>query len=933
MAMFSAIRPEERRATWSALITLFGFMASHAMLETARDALFLAKVSFSRLPWVYLAIAVFSLILAQLRARSQGSERRRSLELWLGLAAVVDLVFWVLVGRGATWVFYALYVWSGVIATLILVQFWLAMGDRFTATEAKRVFAVIGTGSVLGAILGSGLAALLSLTIGARQLIVVAAGLLAATALVSRLFGTTESDTSKRPRTGLIEDIYEWLIGHRAPKQRTGRTLGESLALLRSAPYAKRVAVVVLLSTVTLTLADFVFKRAIDTHVAPDQMGTVFATIYFGLNVGSLVVQVGLVGWLIRRLSLTTALAILPIILFGGALGFAIIGGLAAAIVIKGIDGTFKHTLHRTTTELLYVPMPERVRSTAKTMIDVLGQRGSQAAASIGILGLVALKVDSSVFGFILAGSAAVWCVAALELRRHYINLFRGSLQRGLIRTRIQFPEFDVSSLESLMASLNSANDAEVLAALEILAEQNKIHMVQVFILFHPSPEVVTTAAAYFADAGREDFLPLARRRYKDDASAEVRAGLVRAVSRVDPDQDELRVALSSSDPALAATALTILVGLRAIHGEEATTMLAAAASSEDVTTQLALARALAHHKSDELAGVAITLAAHPNEDVLRATATAMEKQPDVRYLPSLLRLLRSHWTREAARHALKALGDPAFAALESALEDQSVPVGIRLHVPQTLIRFDPDRAADVLIRHLRNEADGVIRYKAIRGLSQLRIENPRLKLDQATLRDGTERGMTLTYELMDTRLTLERGAAEEPARATPVQQLLVRLLKDKEKNSIDRLMRVLSLQYSASDIHRVRRGLSSTQRETRSSSRELLEGLLRRSIREPMMGLVDDASDHERLARAGALYRARKDSYEDVLRQLLTHESESIRSLVVYHVGELGLRSLQPEIETLEVSETSALREIVERALSRLAAGSVRAQELALES
>ncbi|MFT5431288.1 MAG: AAA family ATP:ADP antiporter, partial [Myxococcota bacterium] len=801
MAMFSAIRPEERRATWSALITLFGFMASHAMLETARDALFLARVSFSRLPWVYLAIALFSLILAQVRSQSKPSERRRGLELWLGLAAVVDLVFWVLVGQGATWVFYALYVWSGVIATIILVQFWLAMGDRFTATEAKRVFAVIGTGAVLGAILGSGLAALLSLLIGARQLILVAAVLLAATAVVSRIFGATDGDVSKPPQTGVIEDIYEWLIGHRAQKKSTGPTLGESLALLRSAPYAKRVAVIVLLSTVTLTLADFVFKRAIDTHVAPDQMGTVFATIYFGLNVGSLFVQVGLVSWLIRQLSLTTAVAILPIILFGGALGFAIVGGLAAAVVIKGMDGTLKHTLHRTTTELLYVPMPERVRSTAKTLIDVLGQRGSQAAASIGILGLVAMDVDSSVFGFILAGLAAVWCLAAFELRRHYINLFRGSLQRGLIRTRMQFPEFDVSSLESLMASLNSADDAAVLAALEILAEQNKIHMVQVFILFHPSPVVVTVAAEYFADAGREDFLPVARRRYKDDTNAEVRAGLIRAVSRVAPDQDELRDALTLSDPALAATALAILVGLRAIHGADATARLAAAAASGGASTQLALARTLAHYKSDELVSVAIILAAHPSDDVLRATASAMEKQPDIRYLPPLLELLGSHWTREAARNALSALGDPAFSALESALLNTCVPMAIRLHVPQTLIRFDPDRAADVLIRHLRNEVDGTIRYKTIRALSQVRVENPRLKFDQATLRDGTDRDITLTYELLDTRLTLERGAAEDPARATAVQQLLVRLLKDKETNSIDRLMRMLSLQYSANDI------------------------------------------------------------------------------------------------------------------------------------
>ena len=38
-------------------MTLFALIASHSILETARDALFLAKVPVTRLPWVFLAIA------------------------------------------------------------------------------------------------------------------------------------------------------------------------------------------------------------------------------------------------------------------------------------------------------------------------------------------------------------------------------------------------------------------------------------------------------------------------------------------------------------------------------------------------------------------------------------------------------------------------------------------------------------------------------------------------------------------------------------------------------------------------------------------------------------------------------------------------------------------------------------------------------------
>ena len=52
------IRPTERRGVLAAFLTMAAAMAAHQLLETARDALFLASLPASRLPWVYLAIAV-----------------------------------------------------------------------------------------------------------------------------------------------------------------------------------------------------------------------------------------------------------------------------------------------------------------------------------------------------------------------------------------------------------------------------------------------------------------------------------------------------------------------------------------------------------------------------------------------------------------------------------------------------------------------------------------------------------------------------------------------------------------------------------------------------------------------------------------------------------------------------------------------------------
>ena len=69
MPILAEIRPEERRAAFAGFFALFGVIAAHTILETARDALFLARLPAAELPWVYLAMALTAVLLAQLPAR------------------------------------------------------------------------------------------------------------------------------------------------------------------------------------------------------------------------------------------------------------------------------------------------------------------------------------------------------------------------------------------------------------------------------------------------------------------------------------------------------------------------------------------------------------------------------------------------------------------------------------------------------------------------------------------------------------------------------------------------------------------------------------------------------------------------------------------------------------------------------------------------
>ncbi len=200
-----------------ATATRFGILTAHSILETARDALFLSSLSASRLPRVYLVIAGLAVVVVRLNHLILGrSSGRATLALTLFGSAVCTALFWLWAGQGET-SFYGLYVWTGLIATIAVAQLWLLVGHAFDPGQAKRAFAVIGGGGLIGATFGSALAGVCLRVMGPRDLVLVASAVLALSAVVPALgrHGPAVPDErrSRRPRAepqpeGVLEHPY-----------------------------------------------------------------------------------------------------------------------------------------------------------------------------------------------------------------------------------------------------------------------------------------------------------------------------------------------------------------------------------------------------------------------------------------------------------------------------------------------------------------------------------------------------------------------------------------------------------------------------------------------------------------------------------------------------------------------------------------------------
>ena len=885
----------KRREVLTGFILLATLIAGHTLLETARDALFLAKIPASRLPWMYLGIAGSALITTQARMPALDRFcRHQLLAVGLAFGAAVTTVFWFIQSSG-TWVLYALYLWPALFSSLVLVSFWLTLDEDFTVTEAKKVYGFIGAGSAIGAAIGAAIARALVGRYPARDLLLISAAFFGVGAVLVAL----SSKGKSRPPVEASETL-SW----------------KSLGQIDAAPYLRRLLVIALLVSISATLADYLFKTWVARNVPSDQFVSVFATVSLAQSILGFAVQVVGVSWLLRTAGVTRALLVLPLAFLAGGVGLFVAGGLAVAVALKIADATLRYSVQRTGSELLFLPVDNPIRQRVKPLIDVVGQRLGQTLAAIAVLSLGAATSAPRILAAALAVVAVYWGWLVIGLQKGYLELFRQILRRGRLPVLTEVPHLDLGALETLLKALNSSDDGEVLTALELLVAYRRTHLIPALILFHPSREIVLRTLEYFAEAGRKDDAAILDRlqRHPD---AEVRAAALRARSTRPQDDKHLRGALTDESPIVRATALVGLTATGGLKAEETSKQLAELLADPDEPKELAVAAAIRRQPHPQFESLLLTLAKSNSTAVKVDAAQAMRQMPSTSFLPALMEMLSLRPARAAVREALLAIGDPALAYLEKAMEDSSLHRSARRAIPGTLTLFPPQAAAAALLRRLCDAKEGVVRYRILRSLRHLQELDKNIQLDNEALKQATRQTLTIAFRNLHWRLTLEKHEGKEAS--LPGQQLLWEVLRDKETLAIDRLFRLFHLQHPKEDFDWISRGFRSENAVLRSSAEELLESVLEPAERDAILALIDVSDSDDRFDAGLPFYAFRPFTLEELLDALLQASSGTVRCLAAYHAAELGLQQFRPKLEALRSTAPSELAEVVDNALLML--------------
>jgi len=857
-----------RAEVLAAAAVLFAILVAHALLETARDALFLADLGPNLLAAAYIVMAGAALVaVLVVHRRSRIHHPRRVLIGFLLLATAGTCALALTITLTPVLVF-VLYVWTGFIATLVVPSFWTAIDRSLRITEAKRVFGLIGAGGVLGAMVGSAIASVLGRVVAAHYLVSAGAvafaiATLAAAALVPR--AELQEIPAKRSRVDALS-------------KRSRRYVGILLALG-------------VVSTIVLTLGDLTFKRVVAERLPAAELASAFGAIYTGLNAIGLAIQVAVTPRLLARWGVGGALTVLPLILVASSLGFAITGAVIAVIALKLGDGSLRHSLHRVGSEILYLPVPSAVRDGWKLVADALGQRGGQALAALAVYASVSIGTTARGLAGMTAVCGVGWLVMLVVVRRAYIVQFRDTLQAGEIQRDVGLPALDADTVARLTESLASPDEIEALAALDLLARHTGV---PALVFYHPRPAVVRRALSLL-----DGKLPLSVARVLghllEHKDPKIRAAALAASVRTGGGRHRLLAALE--DPELEPRAVAI-AGL-AQEGDDVEARVSALVNGPG-DGQLALAEAIAFMPGPRFRSVLVNLIARGNPAVIRQVLRVWAREPALADHRLLLELLADARVRTDVRTVFVALGKAGLDALIDALDDPATPEPARRHIPRTLSRFRAPAAAAALVARLPHEPDHRTVLKILRALGRMRTDNPALAIDPAPVRAYIHRSVrdAVRYAMFGDYLE------QHQIDGSPSAAMIGDLLAERRRIAIEHTFRALGILHPEGGLRSVHDAFISGDEARRAAAREILGALVNGDLRAPLLAVLDDLSPVQRRERVGDLAPGRFDTYEAFIAALLADPSESLRCVVAEHVAERHLTALTGDLTRLRPAD-----------------------------
>ena len=380
LSVFAVVRPSEVFSTL--LLTLDGvlLLASYYFLKVIREPLILAAPGGPQIKsYATAALAVLLIfVFYGYRALAQRVDRLRLIT-YTKLFCAGCLVLFCLAGHAGMKIGIPFFLWVGCYSLTILAQLWAFANDIYTPEQGKRVFAVIGVGSSVGALIGSQLAGMAVKPLGLYNMMLVPAGVLMICLAIVRVVNAHETRDPARKKQA-----------ETPPGGKGG------IAMIVSQRYLVLIAAIILLVNLVNTNGEYVLDRTLDAvkHArgydekeAKVFLGEFKATYFFWANLAGVVLQLFVSSRVFKYLDVRGALFLYPVLVLASYTGMSLFPVLGVVMIGKIAENSLDYSVYNQVKQTLWLPTTREQKYVAKQAIDTFVVRGGDFIAGLLVAG------------------------------------------------------------------------------------------------------------------------------------------------------------------------------------------------------------------------------------------------------------------------------------------------------------------------------------------------------------------------------------------------------------------------------------------------------------------------------------------------------------------------------------------------------------------
>ncbi len=276
---------------------------------------------------------------------------------------------------------YTFYIWLSVINLFVNSLFWAFMVDIFNVDQGKRMFAFIGIGGTLGAIVGSWAASFIG---GLTESIYLPAGLML---IGATFFGMAIVLMLTLDKAAIGSEHSRLSRGSTVPMAKAGERIGGSFwdgaTAVATSPYLLGIGAFIVLMAISNTLIYFaVAQGMLDNTDTFSQRVSGFAQFDMLAQIATLITQMFITTHLIRRLGIGWTLSLLPLVTVAGFVVLAIWPLYGVVAVFQALHRATRYAISRPARETLFSVVPPAEKYKAKPLVDVFLYRGGDVAGA-----------------------------------------------------------------------------------------------------------------------------------------------------------------------------------------------------------------------------------------------------------------------------------------------------------------------------------------------------------------------------------------------------------------------------------------------------------------------------------------------------------------------------------------------------------------------